>query len=358
MATDDSLSQGSGALLDLSRRGFVASMAAAPLLQAQGRIIRVVTMQQFTPEEIREIQAAVPDVRIEMEYAPRTEVRSKLGDAEVLYGQVAGRELDFGPKLKWVQTGAAGMEWMDAEFRKTPLPVTNMARVFAPAISETAMGLLLALTRRIGTDYVPQFLKHEWKTIGSVKSDDHVELAGKLMGIVGVGGIGTEIARRAHYGFDMRVVGIDAKPLPKPHFVEELHDPTWFSTMVPMVDVLVSAVPHTPKTERMFNEEVFHRMKKGAYFIAVSRGKCFDDMALVKALNEGWIAGAGLDVFPQEPIPSSHPIFECKNVVITPHTSGWSPERQKRLVALFGENLRRYAAGLPLLNIVDKEAGY
>jgi phosphoglycerate dehydrogenase-like enzyme len=120
----------------------------------------------------------------------------------------------------------------------------------------------------------------------------------------------------------------------------------------------VAAAPHTPKTERMFNERVFRSMKPTAYFLAMSRGKLYDDMALVKALKDGWIAGAGLDVFPQEPPPSSHPIFDCSNVVMTAHTSGWSVDRQVRLIDLFAENLRRYAIGQPLENVVDKQAGY
>jgi phosphoglycerate dehydrogenase-like enzyme len=99
-------------------------------------------------------------------------------------------------------------------------------------------------------------------------------------------------------------------------------------------------------------------MKKTAYFLGLSRGRLLDDMALVRALKEGWIAGAGLDVFPQEPPPSDHPIFDCPNVVMTAHTAGWGPDRQDRLIALFAENLRRFVAGEPLLNLVDKAKGY
>jgi phosphoglycerate dehydrogenase-like enzyme len=191
-----------------------------------------------------------------------------------------------------------------------------------------------------------------------VKSADHTELVGRTMGIVGMGGIGSMLAKRAHYGFDMRIVATDAKPIPKPDCVAELHDPGWFMQMAPQVDVLVAAAPHTPKTERMFNEQVFRSMKKTAYFLALSRGKLYDDMALVKALKEGWIAGAGLDVFPVEPPPSNHPIFDCPNVVMTAHTSGWSPDRQVRLIDEFAENVRRYTEGLPLMKVVDKKAGY
>jgi phosphoglycerate dehydrogenase-like enzyme len=343
-----------------TRRTLMGGIAAAPMLQGQAsqRTIKVLLLHNFTPEELHQIQAAVPNAHLDFTFSRRAE-RDKLADAEVMYsGAIPGKELDFAPKLKWIQSGAAGMEWMDGEFKASQIVTTNMARVFAPAISETALGLLLSLTRRIGTDYVPQFLKHDLQSVGNEKSPDHVELAGKTMGIVGMGGIGSEIARRAYYGFDMHVVATDAKPIPKPNYVEELHDPGWLMEMAQRVDVLVAAVPHTAKTERLFNESVFRSMKKSAYFVAMSRGKVFDDMALVKALKEGWIMGAGLDVFPVEPVPSNHPIFECRNVVMTPHNSGASPDRQTRLVALFAENMRRYAAGLPLVNVVDKGAGY
>ena len=156
----------------------------------------------------------------------------------------------------------------------------------------------------------------------------------------------------------MRVVATDAGSAPKPDYVAELHDPSWLIEMVSHSDVVVAAAPLTRETERMFNEEVFHHMKKTAIFIALSRGGLFDDLALVRALKEGWIAGACLDVFPQEPPPSDHPIFDCPNVVMTAHTAGWGPGRQDRLVALFAENVRRFVAGEPLLNLVDKAKGY
>jgi len=194
--------------------------------------------------------------------------------------------------------------------------------------------------------------------MGGVKSDHYTEITGMTMGLVGLGGIGTALARRAFYGFDMKILAIDSSPRQKPHFVAELHDPGWLLEMVPQVDVLVGAAPHTAETDKIFNETVFRAMKKTAYFLALSRGKLFDDLALVKALQEGWIAGAGLDVMPQEPPPSDHPIFDCPNVVMTMHTSGWGPPRQRRLISLFCENVRRYVHGLPLVNVVDKEKGY
>jgi D-2-hydroxyacid dehydrogenase (NADP+) len=295
--------------VSVSRRSFLGAVPAAAAAQVvvdpitrgdlkkpQGPI-RIAAMSEFSPEEIKKIESAASDVKVLVSKSP-AEFRANLREADVVYGNLRGADLDYAPKLKWLQAGGAGMEGMDDGIRKSSLVVTNMARIFAPGISETAMGLLLCLTRGITTYYMPQFNKRQMNPVGTVKSPDHIELGGKTMGIVGMGGIGSWVARRAHYGFDMNVIATDAKPVPKPEYVSELHDPTYFREMVSRVDVLVSAAPHTKITEGMFNEEVFRSMKKTAYFLALSRGKLYDDMALVKALKEHWIAGAGLDVFP------------------------------------------------------------
>lgn len=362
----------------VSRRSFIAATGGAPAaaaaaarepvvvpqvavseVKAQQTPLKIVTMYAFEPHEVARIKAAVPGTQVDLTIcATREEFSAKTQDAEVVYGDIRGDTLQFAKKLKWVQSGAAGMEGMDDVMRNSPVVVTNYARVFAHGITETGMGMLLCLSRGIVKHYMPQFAKRQMKPVGTVKSDHHVELAGRTMGIVGLGGIGTLLARRAYYGFDMKIIATDAKPIPKPDFVAELHDPSYFMEMVPRVDVLVAAAPHTRQTERMFNEKVFRSMKKTAYFLALSRGRLYDDMALAKALKEGWIAGAGLDVTPVEPPPSSHPLFDCDNVVMSAHTSGWSPDRQVRLIDLFAENVRRYVAGAPLINVVDKPRGY
>jgi len=357
-----------------SRRTFVASTGAASAavagrrpvafppfaasgLKARGDPIRIVTTYRFGPREIQQIQEAAGPTAVEITICAKEDFLDQAKDAEVVYGRIRGQDLGRAPNLQWVQDGGAGVEWLmgDEAFRQSPIVLTNFARTFAPAISETAIALLLSLTRGLTKYYNPTFAKRSIQKAGTVKSGHHVEISGRTMGIVGLGGMGSAIARRAHYGFDMRVVATDAKPLPTPEYVAELHDPGWFPKMVPQVDVLVAAAPHTPDTEGMFNADVFRRMKKTAYFIAMSRGKLFDDMALVKALKSGQIAGAGLDVFPQEPPPPDHPIYDCNNVAMTPHTSGWSRDRQLRLIATFADNVRRYARGLPLVNVVDKE---
>ena len=261
--------------------------------------LHIVTLHPFEPAEIEKIKAAAPNAQIDLTVCrTREEFQERVKDADVVYGDIRADALRSAPKLKWVQAGGAGLDASDPALFQSPVLLTNFAATFAPAISETAIGMLLCLTRGISKYYVPQFLKREWKPVGSVKSADHTEISGRTMGIVGLGGIGSAVARRAHHGFDMRIVAIDSRAMHKPEYVAEVHDLGWFQDMVPQVDVLVAAAPHTPPTERMFNEQVFRSMKKTAYFLALSRGKLFDDMALVKALQEGWIAAPVWMYFP------------------------------------------------------------
>ena len=245
-----------------SRQPVVVAPFAPQEIKAQGDPLRIVTMYQFEPAEVKKIQATVPDARVEIAICKsREEFREKLRDAEVVYGDLRAADLDYAPRLKWMQAGGAGMEGMDPKVAASPIVITNYARTFAHGISETAIGLLLCLTRGLSKYYMPQFSKRTMNPIGTVKSDDHTELVGRTMGIVGMGGIGSMLARRAYYGFDMRIIATDAKPIPKPEYVAELHDPTYFMKMVPQVDVLVAVAPHTKQTERMFNEQVFRSMK-------------------------------------------------------------------------------------------------
>jgi phosphoglycerate dehydrogenase-like enzyme len=281
-------------------------------------------------------------------------LKKHCADAEVILGGVDAETLSAAKNLKWVQAWGAGVENAPRELMEHPCTLTNMQRIFAPVIAETAIGLLLSLTRGLTQDSIPAFKDRKWKN-ATVPLED---LYHKTIGIVGMGGIGSETARRLHYGFEMRVLATDPKPMPKPAFVAELREPGWLPEMVPQVDVLMSAAPLTKETRQMFNEGVFRKLKPTAYFINVSRGGLVDQAALVKALQEKWIRGAGLDVATPEPLPSESPLWDCPNLVITPHNSGAAPIRQIRLIALTTENVRRYSHGLPLLNVVDKARGY
>ena len=314
--------------------------------------VKIVTQEQI-PEDYREkLQslAAGFDLR---QCASESEFRHELADAHVIYGHFSREDLKVARQLKWVQYAAAGVEdilW--PELVESPLVLTNMARVYAPAISETVMGLLLALAHSINR-HALQTPEHVWKRLEGL-----TDISGWTMGIVGLGGIGTETAYRAHYGFGMKIYAADPKPLPKPAFVAELHSVECLPQMVPEVDVLVSAAPHTPASEGMFNESIFRAMKRSAYFINVSRGKLVDTPALVRALKEGWIAGAGLDVAYKEPLPADESLWTAGNLIVTCHTSGRTPRTLERQMALFTENVRRYVNGLPLLNVVDRRPGY
>jgi phosphoglycerate dehydrogenase-like enzyme len=316
--------------------------------------VKIICTHKLTEAEEKQIRSAGKNTELRI-ITDQNELQKYIGEAEVVLGEPGAGNIKLAKNLKWLQAWGAGVENMPKELIEHPCTVTNMQRIFSPVIAETAIGLLLSLTRGLTQVSIPAFQNKEWKSVGDQPLDD---LYGKTIGIVGMGGIGSDTARRLHYGFNMKVLATDAKPLPKPEFVAELHDPSWLMEMVPQVDVLMSAAPLTKETRLLFNSEVFSKMKPSAYFINVSRGGLVDQDALVKVLKEKKIRGAGLDVTTPEPLPKDHPLWTCPNLVITPHNSGHAPIRQVRLIALVSENVRRYSNGLPLLNVVDKAKGY
>ena len=175
--------------------------------------------------------------------------------------------------------------------------------------------------------------------------------------VVGLGGIGSEIAERAK-AFGMTVWATRRSEAPKPDFVDRVELSPALLSMLPQVDVVVIAAPLTPETQGMFNKEAFAAMKKGAFFVNVSRGAIAVQEELIAALQSGKLAGAGLDVTAPEPLPASSPLWSMRNVVITPHMAADGEVTETRQWTLLRENLRRFAAGEPLYNVVDKQAGY
>ena len=327
-----------------------------PLVEP-GQAVRLARLKVVTTDEVpnpsqEKLRAYAPNLDLHP-CRNQEEFRHEVADAHIIFGEFSREDLQAARQLRWIQYTAAGVEHiLYPELVAGPVVLTNMQRMYSPTISETAIGLLLALTRGL-TRYALQTREHVWKPVEGL-----TEISGLTMGIVGLGGIGTDTAYRAHYGFNMRILAVDPKPLPKPSFVAELHSPEWFPHMVPLVDVLLSAAPHTPATEGMFNEAVFRAMRPTAYFLNVSRGKLVDTPALIRALKQGWIAGAGLDVAYQEPLPPDDPLWTAGNLIITSHSSAESAGSTQRLHDLFCENVRRYVSGLPLLNVVDKKRGY
>ncbi len=356
--------------LALSRRLFLSSAATTPALAVSSRVaefipppnrVRILTAvaqsvvpaPQYNAEEIKQITSQGRNVEMIL---PKSadEMNKALGEADVVFGALNPEMFARAKNMRWLQATEAGVDkLLFPELVKSNVVMTNMARVFAPAISETAIAMLLSLTRGLVKFYYPQFQKRTWNSERNL-----VEVDGMTAGIVGMGGIGEFVAHRLHYGFNMKILATDASPIAKPFFVDTLREPDWFMEMVPQVDVLVGAAPSTPKTVGMFNEKVFRSMKKSAYFLGLSRGTLTDEAALARALREGWIAGAGMDVAQTEPLPSASPLWDCPNLIVTCHTAGFAPQRRVRLMALLTENVRRYCNGLPLLNVVDKERGY
>ncbi|HTE08426.1 MAG TPA: D-2-hydroxyacid dehydrogenase [Flavitalea sp.] len=316
--------------------------------------IKILCTQMLSPEQVEKIKSAGKN--LELHVVENSLDSARVEEAEVILGWADGATMRRAKKLKWVQVFAAGVENMPEELRAHPCKLTNMQRVFAPVIAESAIGLLLSLTRGLTQVSIPAFREKKWTHApDDVALDD---LYGKTIAIVGMGGIGSETARRLHYGFNMKVLATDPKPMPRPDFVKELRDPSWLMEMVPQADVLMSAAPLTKETRGMFNEQVFQAMKRTAYFINVSRGGLVDQPALVNALKSKKIRGAGIDVASPEPLPASDPLWTCPNLVITPHNSSDAPSRTIRLTELVVENMRRYSQDLPLLNVVDKQRGY
>lgn len=274
-----------------------------------------------------------------------------LAGVEVLYGTI--READFqrAGDLKWVHQPFAGAEGhMYPAFKQSSIILTNCRGLFGPQISEHAFALLFSLTRRILDQHDFMKRKH-WEIVPCV------ELAESTMGIVGLGGIGTAIASRAK-AFGLEVLAVDPEPIEKPDYVDRLEKPEWLGEMMSRSEVVVSCCPSTPETHKLISADAIGRMKRGSYFINISRGKVVDEEALIEALKSGKLAGAGLDVTYEEPCPTDNPLWELSNVILTSHSAGQSQLYRRRVIQLFIDNLRRYVNGEPLQNVVDKEKGY
>lgn len=340
----------------MNRRSFLAGTPVAVTLATSlaaaepARVRKKVLIPHWEPDVMDDLKSAVP----ELDLIVAKESLDQIRDVDAAYGFIDAAHIRAGTKLRWVQQGSAGVEGVVniPELLERDIILTNMQRIFAPEIADQAMAYLLAFTRGL-THFIRKPPEGEWRYPPETVFE---ELQGKTMLVVALGGIGSEIARRA-YGFGMRVLATDPKVIERPLFVEELHKPGAFHALLPRADVIASAVPLTPLSKGMIGAKEFAMMKRGAILINVSRGAVVDTDSLVAALDKGQIAAAGLDVTDPEPLPAGHPLWK-RNVIITPHSAGQSPGGKKRAHEFFRENLRRFAAGEMLLNVVDKKAGY
>ena len=345
----------------MNRRNFLVASASAaatlvPTTSSQARTAErlKVLIPTIPSEQLSELREAAPGAEL-IECRNENDAVASVGDAVASFGFISPRLIRAGKKLRWVQQPSAGVEHLMEipELTEGDIVLTNMQRAYAPEIADQALGYLLAFSRDLGY-FIRSQADRRWPSRRKEVVLD--ELAGKTLLIIGLGGIGSEIARRA-FGFGMRVLATDPKVQERPLFVEELHRPEAFHGLIPRADVVASAVPLTKQSRKMIGAKELGMMKPGVVLINVSRGGVVDTEALVSALDRQHVAAAGLDVTDPEPLPKDHPLWS-RNVIITPHTAGQSPGGLRRAHELFRENLRRFAAGEMLLNVVDKKVGY
>jgi len=289
----------------------------------------------------------------------REALRHALRDADAAFAAFLDRDLVPSlTRLRWVQVPAAGVtHLLSPEVIASPIVLTSARGVRARAMAEHVLGVTLALARQLHVAIRHQAAR-EWaldelETGGAIRT-----LLGKRMGIVGLGAIGVEVARAAT-AFGMRVSAVRKRAdQPVPENVDEVFPPDRLHDLLSKSDVVVLSAASTVETRHLIGTSALNAMRRGALLVNVARGRLIDDDALIEALGDGRVGGAALDVFTKEPLEPASPYWTLPNVIVTPHVSGAMEDYWTPLVALFSENLRRFEAGQPLINVVDKEAGY
>lgn len=321
---------------------------------AEGRRNRstgsVVVVGGRTDKEQARVRAVAPAAHIEFVESV-ADAEDLLATARVIAGTVPEEYFRRASALEWVHTWAAGPNAdLHAAMRDSDVVLTSSVGNGAVPLAEHAMMLALILNR----DY-PRWARaqsaHRWDRF------THAELAGLTMGILGVGHSGTDLARKAQ-AFHMRVLGLRRNPDRAVDGVDEMFGPDEIDRFLAESDVVVVTAPYTDETRGMLGEHELRMMKRSATLIVFSRGGIVDDASLLRALAEGWIANAGLDAHATEPLPSNSPYWDLPNVVITPHNGATTARTAERGFEVFVENLRRWVDGDPLVNVVDKRAGY
>jgi len=292
---------------------------------------------------------------------PSAEALEAVADAEVYFGfGVPAELLRAGRRLRWVHTATAGVSsLLTPELVESDIAFTNSAGVHAPAVAETVIAMMLHFARGLDIAVRAQ-AAGRWTKAPFDRADAPVrEVAGSRTGVVGYGGIGREVARRVT-ALGGRVIAMRRRPDVQGAVESgvEVCGPEAFEQLLEASDYVVLAAPETAETRGLVGARELARMKRDAVLINVARGALVDEAALVDALRSGGIRGAGLDVFAAEPLPEGHPLWALPNVLITPHVSAYTHRFWEREAALVEENLARYLAGRPLLNLVDKQAGY
>jgi phosphoglycerate dehydrogenase-like enzyme len=333
--------------------------------------VKVLSVLRLSDAQLNQLRAVSPRLEVSQTTC-RTpdEMLPLLGEPEVLYTYHADFAPEQAPNLRWAQLSSAGVDHvLDKPIMRSPIAITTTSGIHAVPIAEYVFASMLAFVRRLPLALSLQ-AKREWPK-GRWDKLEAVELRGATIGIIGYGSIGREVGRLAR-AFGMTVFVAKRSPQaredggwiapgagdPQMAHADRVYGPDRLEEMAAECDFIVVALPLTADTTELVSESVLRAMKPTAYFVNISRGEVVDEEALIRVLQEGAIAGAGLDVFTEEPLPPESPFYDLPNVILTPHVSGSTAAYNERATDLFAENLRRYLAGDTLLNLVDKQRGY
>lgn len=310
----------------------------------------VVLVLGAAEQDEERIRAAAPEA--DFTFAARIgDVADRLPEAHVVAGSLDPAAFAAAGRLRWLHSWAAGVDGvLFPELVASPVVLTSSKGNGAVPLAEHALMLMLMLDRD-----APRWLRAQearrWDRYR------HGELAGATCAIVGTGGAGSALARRAA-AFDMRVLGLRRHPERAEPHVERMYGPGEVTAFVAEADFVVVTAAATPLSRGLLGYDAFRAMKPSARYVCVSRGGIADDAALLTALRQGWIAGAGLDAHAVEPLPADSPFWSLPNVIITPHNGATTAQTQRRGVDLFVADLARFVRGEPLRGVVDKTAGY
>jgi len=329
-------------------------VADQPVRERPGwRTPRVVLITKEAVPLLPALQQAAPRARlIEVSAATPKEVAA----ADATIGVCSAEVLAQAKQLQWIQWLAVGVDRcvQQPALRERHVLLTNLQRTMGPSMAEHVLAMMLALSR-----HLEYFLRkqQEGHWTREEAAPQLADLDGKTVLVVGLGGIGTEVARRAH-ALGMRVTATRASGRNGPDYVSYVGLPDELPKLARDADFIVNCAPLTPQTTGIFNSEFFATLKPGSYFISVGRGRSTVTPDLIAALSSGHLAGAGLDVVDPEPLPADSPLWHLPNVIITPHVSAHTSVSREQRDLVLVENLRRYAAGEPMLSVVDIERGY
>ncbi|QDU65460.1 D-2-hydroxyacid dehydrogenase [Engelhardtia mirabilis] len=308
-------------------------------------------------DEIAELTAGRED-RIEIiGEQTRESVLRYAGRAHGIDAHLLSEEfLAAAPNLAWVQSYSAGVERyieLDGLTSRPEVVLTNAKGVHGPVIAEHVFAMLLAQLRGLYA-YAEAQVRENWDRDAAPET---ASLAGRTMLVAGMGGIGSQVAQRAH-AFDMRVLATVRTERPAPDYVDVLATGDRLDELLAQTDVLVICLPLTDETRGMFDARRLNLLRPGAFVVNIARGPILDTDALLAALDSGHLAGACLDVTDPEPLPPGHELWWHEGVTITPHVAGRAELTVERRDVLVRENMERFIAGEPLLNVVDRELGY